>query len=56
MDYLGLALLAYVALSLALPYVLAGDRSLATFAVYVLLSAVAIGTATIKLRRWSRVE
>lgn len=54
-KYLDLALLVYVVLSLILPYMLAGDRGLTTFTVYVLLSVAAVATAALRLKRWSRV-
>ncbi|MEM1623844.1 MAG: hypothetical protein QW794_04140 [Thermosphaera sp.] len=56
MDVLSALLVAYVALSLALPYLLSGDESLTTFSTYVALSAVAIVTAYIRLKRWAGVE
>ncbi len=49
-------LVLYAALSLVLPLALSGDRSLATFAVYVVLTLAAIATSAFRLRRWSGVE
>ncbi len=48
-------LLVCVALSLALPSALAGDRSLASFAVYVALTIATLLIAYTYLMRWSRV-
>ncbi len=44
------------ALSLLLPFALRGDRSLATFLAYVVLSLLAILTSVLRLRRWAGVE
>lgn len=55
-DTLSALLLMYVALTLALPYVLSGDRGLTSFLVYVLLSSLAIVTAFLRLKRWAELE
>ena len=46
-------LLVCVVLSLALPYALAGDRSLTSFAVYVALAVSTLLIAYTYLRRWA---
>ncbi|MEM2826622.1 MAG: hypothetical protein QXL30_05125 [Sulfolobales archaeon] len=56
MEVLDTLLLTYVALSLTLPYLLSGDRSLTTFSIYVVLTALAIVTAYTRLKRWAKVE
>ena len=55
MRRLGLLLLSYVALAMALPYVLAGDRTLLTFSAYVALAVASIATSYAYLRGWSRL-
>ena len=49
-------LLACVALSLALPSVLAGDRSVISFAAYVALTVATLALACAHLRRWAVVD
>ncbi|MEM1682079.1 MAG: hypothetical protein QXG82_07390 [Sulfolobales archaeon] len=56
MDVSSALLIAYAALSLALPYLLSGDKSLTTFSTYVALSVIAIVTAYTRLKRWAKVE
>lgn len=49
-------LLVCAALSLALPGVLAGDRSMTSFAAYVALTVVTLALAYAHLRRWAVVD
>lgn len=51
-----LLLVSYIVLSLVLPLLLAGDRTLTTFTIYVALAATSIATSYVYLRRWSRLE
>ncbi len=51
-----IALVAYVVLSLTLPYMLSGDRTMLTFITYVALTTLSITTALLHLRRWVEVE
>ncbi|MEM0260758.1 MAG: hypothetical protein QXJ51_05310 [Sulfolobales archaeon] len=53
---LDMLLIVYIMLSLALPYILSGDRSLITFLVYVILTLAAMITAFARLRRWSEID
>jgi hypothetical protein len=48
-------LLVCAVLSLVLPYVLAGDRTLTSFAAYVALTVATLAIAYTHLRRWARV-
>lgn len=52
-EVLRALLLVCVVLSLALPYALAGDRSLTSFAVYVALAVSTLLIAYTYLRRWA---
>lgn len=56
MDVGSALLVAYVVLSLALPYALSGDRSMTTFFTYVFLTLLAVATALARLKRWEKVE
>jgi hypothetical protein len=54
-ELLGPLLLVCAVLSLVLPYVLAGDRTLMSFTVYVALTVATLAIAYTQLRRWARV-
>jgi len=48
-----LSSLLFASLSLVIPFATAGDRTLTTFALYVLLALAVLALSLINLRRWS---